>query len=129
MSDDRDPQARKHLSIPDRQPQLSYVVLPDGTSTVRCACGWQLPPAPPSPFDPTEALVAAQGEHRACPPPTSPTLTDLVDRAIAAIRDLNDRFLPAHTREHALAALDLLQIARAEITLDHDEDPCRLVIS
>jgi hypothetical protein len=121
-----DPQAAKHLSIPDREPQLSYVVLPDGTSTVRCACGWQLPPLPPSPFDPTEALVAAQGEHRSCPGPRPATPTDLVDRAIAAIRDLNDRFLPAHTREHALAALDLLRVVREELAEpDVDEAPCR----
>lgn len=52
----------------DRKPQFSYITLLSGKVTVVCTCGWRDPlgPVDPSPFDPTEALVAAQGEHRVC---------------------------------------------------------------
>lgn len=51
-----------------RRPALSYVRLPDGKATVTCSCGWKDPIGPvwPSPFDPTEALVAAQAAHPQC---------------------------------------------------------------
>jgi hypothetical protein len=51
-----------------RKPQLSYVHLNNGKVTVTCTCGWRDPlgPVNPSPFDPVEAFVAAQAEHRVC---------------------------------------------------------------
>ncbi len=51
-----------------KQSQLSYITLLSGKVTVTCTCGWRDPlgPVTPSPFDPTEALVAAHGEHPVC---------------------------------------------------------------
>lgn len=55
----------------DGKPQLSYVHLPDGKTTVTCTCGWKDPLGPvfPSPFDPMEALVAASAAHPRCSRP------------------------------------------------------------
>ena len=104
--------------------QFSYVVLPGGQlATVECVrCGWRLPAAPPSPFDPAEAMVAAQGEHQSCPGKI--VLDAIVQRAIDLLRSVNDCFLPAHTREHVLAAHDLLEVARDELRRASDDAPC-----
>lgn len=54
-----------------RTPEFSYVRLPGNKATVTCTCGWKDPmgPMPVSPFDPREALAAAQAEHPRCPDP------------------------------------------------------------
>ena len=72
---------------------------------------------------------SAQVAKHIAPPTPRPTTWHLLDQALALLGEANDRFLPAHTREHVLAALDLIQIARAEIVGDHDDAPCRLKIS
>jgi hypothetical protein len=104
--------------------QFSYLVLPGGReATAQCGqCGWRLPAAPISPFDPAETMIAAEGEHRACPGTISPAT--LVDQAADLLRRANDCFLPAHTRDHVLAALDLLVIARDELRRADDDAPC-----
>ncbi len=50
------------------KPQFSYNRLVSGKAIVTCTCGWRDPlgPMPVSPFDPAEALVAAQAEHPVC---------------------------------------------------------------
>lgn len=50
------------------KPQLSYNRLASGKAIVTCTCGWRDPlgPVHPSPFDPAEALAAAQAEHPVC---------------------------------------------------------------
>lgn len=52
------------------KPQFSYNRLASGKAIVTCTCGWRDPlgPMPPSPFDPAEALAAAQAEHLKCEP-------------------------------------------------------------
>jgi hypothetical protein len=52
-----------------RKPEFNYVRLPGGKATVTCTCGWKDPlgPMSVSPFDPAEALAAAQAEHPRCP--------------------------------------------------------------
>jgi hypothetical protein len=71
--------------------------------------------------------IPESATHSCAPAPTIDGPIAMADRAIAAICDLNDQFLPSHTREHALAALDLLRVVREELTVpDVDEAPCRL---
>lgn len=72
---------------------------------------------------PAAALVAL---HLA-PPAVRAAVTaaDLTEVAIGAIYEINDKLLPAHTREHVLAALDLLKVARAELAAGVDA-PCRV---
>lgn len=50
------------------KPQFSYNRLLSGKAIVTCTCGWRDPlgPMPVSPFDPAEALAAAQAEHLKC---------------------------------------------------------------
>jgi hypothetical protein len=72
---------------------------------------------------------SAQVAKHVAPPTTRPTTWHLLDQALTLLGEANDRFLPAHTREHVLAARDLIQIARMEIVGDHDDAPCRLKIS
>lgn len=61
----------KRLQRVSPEPQFKYVRLWDNRATVTCACGWADPlgPMPVSPFDPMEALVAAQAAHLFCPTP------------------------------------------------------------
>lgn len=104
--------------------RFSYLVLPGRReATAQCTrCGWRLPAAPISPFDPAETLAAAEGEHPKCPGTISPIA--LVEQAADLLRQANDCFLPAHTRDHVLAALDLLTIARDELRRADDDAPC-----
>jgi hypothetical protein len=121
-----DIQARKHLSIPAQPPQFRRVELSDGTTVMSCACGWQIKVRL---YDPSvDMSLTLAAERHVCADASSPR--DLVDAAIAAIRDLNDRFLPSHTREHALEALDLLRVVREELDDPNaDESPCRRKVS
>lgn len=66
----------------NRKPQLNYTRIGNGMVTVTCTCGWKDPlgPVPPSPFDPTEALVAAEAAHPFCPDPPPRTRCDECDR-------------------------------------------------
>lgn len=78
------------------KPQFSYNRLASGLAIVTCTCGWRDPlgPVPPSPFDPAEALTAAQVEHLKCDPQPMPiteltTLGELaVQRALLGVTSM-----------------------------------------
>ena len=49
----------------------------------------------------------------------------ILKQVLKLLRDVNDHFLPAHTREHVLAAHDLVTIASDELGRgDPDDGPC-----
>ena len=55
-----------HVAAETRAPEFSYVRLSDNRAKVTCTCGWEDQPMPVSPFDPNEALAAAQAAHPRC---------------------------------------------------------------